>query len=90
MRWAVDNVLEYAPVDAVVPTGAAMPRWEWRCFSASTSSPRNQPSSPSGLRNVGALLGEEVALGDHAEQLAVLHDGHTRDVVLDEQRRDRP
>ncbi len=30
MRWAVDNVLQYAPVDAVVPTGAAMPRWDWR------------------------------------------------------------
>ena len=29
MRWAVDNVLQYAPIDAVVPTGAAMPRWDW-------------------------------------------------------------
>ena len=29
VRWAVDNVLQYAPVDAVVPTGAAMPRWDW-------------------------------------------------------------
>jgi hemoglobin len=29
MRWAIDNVLRYGPVDAVVPTGAAMPRWDW-------------------------------------------------------------
>jgi hemoglobin len=29
MRWAVDNVLVYAPVGAVAPTGAAMPRWGW-------------------------------------------------------------
>lgn len=29
MRWAVDNVLQYAPVDADVPAGAAMPRWDW-------------------------------------------------------------
>jgi len=29
MRWAVDNVLRYSPVDAVVPAGAAMPRWDW-------------------------------------------------------------
>jgi len=28
MRWAVDNVLRYAPVDAVVPSGTAMPRWD--------------------------------------------------------------
>jgi hemoglobin len=29
MRWAVDNVLEYAPVGTVVPTGRQMPRWGW-------------------------------------------------------------
>jgi hemoglobin len=29
MRWAVDNVLQYSPVDAVVPPGTAMPRWDW-------------------------------------------------------------
>jgi hemoglobin len=29
MRWAVDNVLEYSPVDAVVPEGVAMPHWGW-------------------------------------------------------------
>ena len=29
MRWAVDDVLTYSPVDAVVPHGAAMPRWGW-------------------------------------------------------------
>jgi hemoglobin len=29
MRWAVDNVLSYSPVDAVVPEGAGMPRWGW-------------------------------------------------------------
>ena len=29
MRWAVDDVLVYAPVDAVVPPGQGMPRWGW-------------------------------------------------------------
>lgn len=29
MRWAVDDVLLYAPHDAVVPSLAAMPRWDW-------------------------------------------------------------
>jgi hemoglobin len=29
MRWAVDNVLTYSPVDSVVPSGLAMPRWDW-------------------------------------------------------------
>ena len=29
MRWAVDNVLSYSSEDAVVPPGAAMPRWGW-------------------------------------------------------------
>ena len=29
MRWAVDNVLLYAPVGAVVPTAARTPRWGW-------------------------------------------------------------
>ena len=29
MRWAVDNVLVYSPVDAVVPSGVTMPRWGW-------------------------------------------------------------
>ena len=28
-RWAVDNVLSYSPVDAVVPVGLRMPRWGW-------------------------------------------------------------
>jgi hemoglobin len=29
MRWAVDDVLVYSPVGAVVPPGAVMPRWGW-------------------------------------------------------------
>jgi hemoglobin len=29
MRWAVDNVLSYSPVDAVVAPGLPMPRWAW-------------------------------------------------------------
>jgi hemoglobin len=29
MRWAVDNVLLYSPVCAVVPPGLPMPRWDW-------------------------------------------------------------
>jgi len=29
MRWAVDNVMAYAPQDAVVPSGLPMPRWDW-------------------------------------------------------------
>jgi hemoglobin len=29
MRWAVDNVLQYSPVEAVVPVGLAMPHWDW-------------------------------------------------------------
>jgi hemoglobin len=29
MRWAVDDVLAYAPHGAEVPSGAAMPRWGW-------------------------------------------------------------
>ncbi|MEA2410285.1 MAG: hemoglobin [Thermoleophilaceae bacterium] len=29
MRWAVDDVLAYSPVDAVVPRGEPMPRWGW-------------------------------------------------------------
>ena len=29
MRWAVDDVLVYAPLDAVVPQGARIPRWGW-------------------------------------------------------------
>ena len=29
MRWAVDDVLAYAPVDAVVPRAAAVPHWDW-------------------------------------------------------------
>ena len=29
MRWAVDTVLSYSDVDAVVPPGRAMPRWDW-------------------------------------------------------------
>jgi hemoglobin len=29
MRWAVDDVLAYSPVDAVVAEGATMPRWGW-------------------------------------------------------------
>ena len=29
MRWAVDNVLAYSPVDAVVPARLPMPRWDW-------------------------------------------------------------
>jgi hemoglobin len=29
MRWAVDDVLAYSPVDATVPSDAAMPHWSW-------------------------------------------------------------
>jgi hemoglobin len=29
MRWAVDDVLVYSPVDAVVPAGKPMPHWSW-------------------------------------------------------------
>jgi hemoglobin len=29
MRWAVDNVMTYAPQGAVVPSGLPMPRWDW-------------------------------------------------------------
>lgn len=29
MRWAVGEVLEYAPMDARVPVGLSMPRWTW-------------------------------------------------------------
>jgi hemoglobin len=29
MRWAVDNVMAYSAVDTVVPSGVAMPRWDW-------------------------------------------------------------
>ena len=29
MRWAVDDVLVYAPVGSVVAPGARMPRWDW-------------------------------------------------------------
>jgi hemoglobin len=29
MRWAVDNVLSYSPVEAVVPERLPMPRWGW-------------------------------------------------------------
>ena len=29
MRWAVDNVMLYSAVDAIVPPGLPMPRWGW-------------------------------------------------------------
>jgi hemoglobin len=29
MRWAVDDVLAYSPVDATVPGALAMPHWSW-------------------------------------------------------------
>lgn len=29
MQWAVDDVLGYSPLDAVVPTEAPVPRWSW-------------------------------------------------------------
>ena len=29
MVWAVEDVLAYSPVDAVVPAGLPMPRWSW-------------------------------------------------------------
>jgi hemoglobin len=29
MRWAVDNVLSYSAVDAVVAPGLRIPRWAW-------------------------------------------------------------
>ena len=34
MRWAVDNVLSYSPEDAVVPSGAAIPHWDWNGLQA--------------------------------------------------------
>jgi hemoglobin len=29
MEWAVDDVLVYSPVDAVVPNGVPVPHWSW-------------------------------------------------------------
>jgi hemoglobin len=29
MRWAVDDVLAYAPTNAVVPRNPTIPRWSW-------------------------------------------------------------
>ena len=29
MEWAVDDVLDYSPPDAVVPGGLPVPRWSW-------------------------------------------------------------
>jgi hemoglobin len=29
MQWAVADVLVYSPIDAVVPTGLAVPHWSW-------------------------------------------------------------
>ncbi|HEV8063954.1 MAG TPA: hypothetical protein VGP46_03940 [Acidimicrobiales bacterium] len=29
MRWAVDQVAEYAPIGSVVPAGQSMPHWSW-------------------------------------------------------------
>jgi hemoglobin len=29
MRWAVDDVLVYSPVEAQVPRGVAIPHWSW-------------------------------------------------------------
>jgi hemoglobin len=29
MRWAVDNVMAYSAVDAIVPTGLPLPSWDW-------------------------------------------------------------
>jgi hemoglobin len=29
MEWAVDDVLAYSPVDAVVPADLPIPRWSW-------------------------------------------------------------
>jgi hemoglobin len=34
MRWAVDNVLTYSPLDAVVPADVTMPRWGWEGLDA--------------------------------------------------------
>jgi hemoglobin len=36
MRWAVDNVMSYAPQDAVVPAGLPIPRWGWDGLEKST------------------------------------------------------
>lgn len=33
MEWAVAQVLEYSPKDAVAPTGLPMPRWSWTGLS---------------------------------------------------------
>jgi hemoglobin len=29
VEWAVGDVLDYSPRDAVVPTGLSVPRWSW-------------------------------------------------------------
>ena len=39
MRWAVDNILAYSPVAAVVPAGVAMPRWSWDGPQLPTAAP---------------------------------------------------
>ncbi len=38
MEWAVDEVLAYSPVDALVPTGLPMPRWSWDGLQAGQTS----------------------------------------------------
>jgi hemoglobin len=40
MRWAVEDVLTYSAVDAVVARGAAMPRWGWDGLEAQATSKR--------------------------------------------------
>ncbi len=34
MEWAVEEVLRYAPADAVVPAGHRVPRWGWSGLQA--------------------------------------------------------
>lgn len=29
IRWATDEVMQYSPMDAVLPAEAPMPRWDW-------------------------------------------------------------
>ncbi len=36
MRWAVDDVPTYGPVDAVLPDGLPVPRWSWNGPAAFT------------------------------------------------------
>jgi hemoglobin len=42
MEWAVEDVLAFSAVDAVVPAGLPMPHWSWNGLQP-TSSPEHDP-----------------------------------------------